>query len=1835
MMRGKKASMLFQPKTFLSSKFVPMKIRMLQTLFWFVLVCCQGLLYNPLQAQVQPTDQDELTQKLCLEPKITIYDGNDATVVTFPHPTYFQYAAKCDAKYKICLDFGCALTTAPPTYRVDVTAPDGTLTQYHTGSGPTWCFGHQFDQTGIHSVTIKFYCGRQLCHTVTFLVHVCDCPCECGKMQHYTFNAPHWRKGIDVKCDSTYEYCSKDSVYLSGKYLCRGDCKAKYQYYVNSVAQTSNTTGYFKLPSTPGIYTITLVVTCGEKTCYKCAFRVTIKDCPDDCCGKWENTPDLFNDTHKYKDVCDKGFEVPCGKYNLVGNYLCKGNCKPTYDITVTPAAGGPAIYTSLNDATLNEVIPFTSDGGYLVTVVVKCNGKICDRCIFKVFVYGCKCECPKEGLGWKPLQLNAGPIATPLECGKIYPVNCNVKYEFLAAYNCAGADCEAKIVGQVIAPDGTTTPFSGGAINLPIMFTQTGTYWISMQPYCDGKPCPPCRIGFKVECPPQDCCGEWVKKPILSGNGISLDDLCGKGFGLKCGRYLLDGVYRCKGNCQATYDITVTPANGGPAIYSSLNDATLAEVINFGSNGAYIVTIIVKCDGKVCDTCRFEVKVEGCKCDCAPQGQGWKIALQDANDPALGLILKCGETYNAKCNTKYNLFANYACIGDDCQAKIEGKIVAPDGSSTPFSGASPINQGVIFTQTGLYTIILQPYCDGKPCEPCRIFFKVECPQDCCGEWEKKPQLRFEGGAIEDICGKGFELSCGKYLLQGAYRCKGNCKATYDVVFKDATTGAVLYSSFNDASLAETIDIPYNGFFYVSIVVKCDGKVCETCEFKFKVNDCKCECPKEGEGWKIGLLSPAATGAADLAGIAIKCGGTYEAKCNVKYNIVAAYACVGENCQSKIEGKIVAPDGSTQALGGSPINESVVFTQSGVYTVFLQPYCDGKPCPPCRFQIKVECPPSDCCGQWEKKPSLSNLTTIVSGICGQGFELKCGSYQLQGLYICKGNCKASYDIRIFKADGTPFYTSLNDATLSEALNFTANGGYYGSIVVKCDGKECEKCEFKFVVSGCPQEDCCGEWEKKPEFFSQGNTISNVCGNGFGVKCGKYILQGAYRCKGNCKATYDITIFHADGTPFYTSLNDASLNEVLNFTANGAFYGTIVVKCDGKECEKCIFKFQVDGCPQEDCCGEWERKPTLHSSTGVLDGICGKTITVKCDKYSILGSYKCKGECKPSFDITVKPTNGGPQFYSSLNDATLNEVLNFDTSGIYEIRIVVKCGGKPCDTCVFKVIVECPKDCCGEWVKKPVLAGNGQVLDGLCGKGFELKCGKYELAGLYQCKGDCKATYDIYVNPSNGGPAIYGSMNDATLNEVINFGTNGTYVVTIIVKCGGKICDRCEFKVTVSGCTCVCPPQGQGWEKIQLNVAGNITNVKCGETYAAKCNQLYFVEAIFNCNGGGDCENIKGSIIAPNGTVTPFSGGDYVGVPVIFNQSGTYTVLLQPYCSGVPCAPCRFFVKVDCPPTDCCGQWEKTPTLSGNGINLSNLCDKSFELKCGKYELNGLYICKGDCKANYSVKVVRDGNVTVYNTTNDATLNEVIPFLTNGTYEVYIEVKCGDKVCAKCYFRVKVGDCKCDCPTETTGTNPWTSLQYVNNNVNTKLKCGDTTKVKCNKLDTLLAVYNCVGSVEQCGSIKATITSPQGVSATFVLNAPAKVIPLPLLRNGLWKVQLEASCGGKVCNKCVLYFNVAGCLIIDTPIIALPNFQDNEVKFKAFPNPTNGTLNIDLPDTDGESYQLIVRDLSGKVLLQQKSQSARENLSLENLARGTYFLEATSSKNRFKTLIVRQ
>jgi hypothetical protein len=88
--------------------------------------------------------------------------------------------------------------------------------------------------------------------------------------------------------------------------------------------------------------------------------------------------------------------------------------------------------------------------------------------------------------------------------------------------------------------------------------------------------------------------------------------------------------------------------------------------------------------------------------------------------------------------------------------------------------------------------------------------------------------------------------------------------------------------------------------------------------------------------------------------------------------------------------------------------------------------------------------------------------------------------------------------------------------------------------------------------------------------------------------------------------------------------------------------------------------------------------------------------------------------------------------------------------------------------------------------------------------------------------------------------------------------------------------------------------------------------------------------------------------------------------------------------------------------------------------------------------------------------------------------------------------------------------------------------------------------------------------------------------------------------------------------------------IEIYTLGVDNFVNISLKMKAYPNPTQGELTLEITDLALENFALQLIDLQGKSIENKKITSATEIIRMENLPSATYFLKVTNNNKEVKT-----
>lgn len=232
----------------------------------------------------------------------------------------------------------------------------------------------------------------------------------------------------------------------------------------------------------------------------------------------------------------------------------------------------------------------------------------------------------------------------------------------------------------------------------------------------------------------------------------------------------------------------------------------------------------------------------------------------------------------------------------------------------------------------------------------------------------------------------------------------------------------------------------------------------------------------------------------------------------------------------------------------------------------------------------------------------------------------------------------------------------------------------------------------------------------------------------------------------------------------------------------------------------------------------------------------------------------------------------------------------------------------------------------------------------------------------------------------------------------------------------------------------------------------------------------------------------------------------------------------------------------------------TAKTTGNNTSGTNpiilTCGKLQKLDCNKtYTISTSYFCKDSiCKDSVTYSLQPP--------TGPAITGSAMPTLTftitlSGTYTLTLYGWCGNKICDSCIIDFVVECKECDCkgskwdkitltqgqkdkdpadnPTGVKAANP----KVIIDPAAITLNCKNTYKLDCNKPYTLNANYLCKDSL--CpGKVTYSMQPPSGSPVTGTLPPAYNFIPN---QNGTYVLTMYGWCGDKICDSCVIKFEV--------------------------------------------------------------------------------------------------
>ena len=245
-------------------------------------------------------------------------------------------------------------------------------------------------------------------------------------------------------------------------------------------------------------------------------------------------------------------------------------------------------------------------------------------------------------------------------------------------------------------------------------------------------------------------------------------------------------------------------------------------------------------------------------------------------------------------------------------------------------------------------------------------------------------------------------------------------------------------------------------------------------------------------------------------------------------------------------------------------------------------------------------------------------------------------------------------------------------------------------------------------------------------------------------------------------------------------------------------------------------------------------------------------------------------------------------------------------------------------------------------------------------------------------------------------------------------TSGKYDLFI------KHCGDCDCKESHWGAITI----NKGEQPlINANIGDGQKPLDCGQAYPLTCNQVYTINASYNCKDTSNCPpKVTYSLLLPNNT-TQTGNVSFSFTPSL---NGVYVLTLYGWCGGKICDSCVIKFEVTCKPDcDCKGsKWgEKTVTI--NNITKPIPCmkpnDKALDVKCKTpISINANYICADPaCNGAVTYTLVQPSGTSTGTMPLNFTPNQT------GNYSVTLYGWCGNKICDSCVVRFKT-----DCPVDT-------------------------------------------------------------------------------------------------------------------------------------------------------------------------------------------------------------
>ncbi len=257
------------------------------------------------------------------------------------------------------------------------------------------------------------------------------------------------------------------------------------------------------------------------------------------------------------------------------------------------------------------------------------------------------------------------------------------------------------------------------------------------------------------------------------------------------------------------------------------------------------------------------------------------------------------------------------------------------------------------------------------------------------------------------------------------------------------------------------------------------------------------------------------------------------------------------------------------------------------------------------------------------------------------------------------------------------------------------------------------------------------------------------------------------------------------------------------------------------------------------------------------------------------------------------------------------------------------------------------------------------------------------------------------------------------------------------------------------------------------------------------------------------------------------------------QTGSYYIVITD--QSTMCTDTSNEYSIVVPPCDTCkcegSSWGEMFLTSGGATTAFPSCGTTIPVKCKvPYTFTANYNCVGPtCKGKVTYSLQPPTGPAISGT-GAVTFTPTV----FGTYTLTIYGWCGSKICDSCIIKFR-SDCQpCDCK-----ASKWDNIVLTQGvpsdggkviiGATQSLKCDKTYKLECNKPYNLSAGFICKDTACK-GTVTYKLMSPSGgiTTGSMPLNFTTS-------QNGTYVLTLYGWCGEKICDSCVIRFEVlCGC-----------------------------------------------------------------------------------------------